>query len=142
VRGSTKTQPELSLGSTALQEDQRTVRSTLNAISGGLSFRTGSIHPDASVSTTQNHSQHLLLRWKAVSPVGCLFEEPLVNELFQNAYAFLPTDLEQARRLIDRWGEATHLHELASNAIGDIGTCRSFALRRRDRKRFEVNVRQ
>src|SRR6186997_544171 len=36
---------DLSLGSTALQEDQRTIRSTLNAISGGLSFRTGSIHP-------------------------------------------------------------------------------------------------
>jgi hypothetical protein len=33
-----------------MQEDQN--RSTLNAISGGLSFRTGSIHPEASVLTT------------------------------------------------------------------------------------------
>jgi hypothetical protein len=86
-----------------MQEDQRTVRSTLNAISGGLSFRTGSIHPDALPATTNIGVDALLLRWKSIAPVCCLPEESLIHKLLENADTFVAADLKQARGLVNRW---------------------------------------
>jgi|SRR4026207_129060 hypothetical protein len=122
-----------------MQEDQRTVGSTLNAISGGLSFRTGSIHLRGSVSTTYFEVFSLLLRRESIPAIGRLSKESLFNKRFQNAHAFVTADLKQSCSLVDRWREAAHFDELTSDAIGDIDTQRGLA-RRRHRERFEPNV--
>ena len=112
-----------------MQEDQRTVRSTLNAISGGLSFRTGSIHPQSAVSTTNFEVFSLLLRRESIPAIGRLSKESLINKPCQDAHAFVAGDLEESRRLVDCRREAAHLHELTSNAIGDINAHRRLARR-------------
>ena len=86
-----------------MQEDQRTVGSTLNAISGGLSFRTGSIHLRGSVSTTYFEVFSLLLRRESIPAIGRLSKESLINKSRQDAHAFVTADLEQSRRLVDCW---------------------------------------
>ena len=86
-----------------MQEDQRTVRSTLNAISGGLSFRTGSIHPQRAVSTTNFEVFSLLLRRESIPAIGRLSKESLIHKPGQDPHAFVTADLEQSRRLVDCW---------------------------------------
>ena len=85
-----------------MQEDQRTVRSTLNAISGGLSFRTGSIHPDASRPTTDIKIDFLLLRWKSIAAIRSLTEKTLIDELAQDANALVTTDLKEPGRSLTK----------------------------------------
>ncbi len=113
-----------------MQEDRRTVRSTLNAISGGLSFRRGSIALEGVAVDYQHQGKCLLLRWKAVSTVRRVPQKALIDELLKYLHTFLATDLEQACGLIDRWRKPTHFHELASNAIGDVPAHRLTRFRR------------
>ena len=94
-----------------MQEDQRTVRSTLNAISGGLSFRTGSIHLMESLDHL-NMRVMLLLRWQTIATIGRPFEDHFIDEIAQHMNTLLSADLEEPRRLIDGRREAAHLSEL------------------------------